>query len=86
MRSILVLLLLALASPAAAQCRDRFGAEVTCSPTVDRRTTVTDQYGQVYPRDPASGIVVNPQDGRVYTPAGPRGYVDTRTGQYVPAY
>ncbi len=84
MKSLLVLLVLAMATPAAAQCYDRFGNVGPCSPSVDPRPTVTDQYGQVYPRDPGSGVVVNPQDGRVYAPAGPHGYVDTRTGQYVP--
>ncbi len=84
MKPFLVLLVLAMATPAAAQCYDRYGLPVPCSPGVDPRTTVTDQYGRVYPRDPGSGIAVNPQDGRVYVPAGPRGYVDTRTGQYIP--
>jgi hypothetical protein len=44
-----------------------------------------DNYGRTYtaPAVP-HGPVVEPQTGTVYAPAGPNGYVNTRTGQFIP--
>lgn len=35
---------------------------------------------------PVGGGFVGTRDGRLYVPAGPNGIIDTRTGQYIPAY
>jgi len=35
---------------------------------------------------PAGEGLVNTKDGRYLSPAGPNGYIDTRTGEFVPAF
>ena len=47
---------------------------------------VTGTSGQVYSRDPGSGNITNTQNGSVAVPAGPNGYTDTRTGQFMPTF
>jgi len=46
---------------------------------------MVDNYGRTYtgPAVP-QGPIVEPQTGTVYAPAGPNGYVNTRTGQFIP--
>lgn len=44
-----------------------------------------DDQGGVFARDPGSGNLIDTRSGSVFVPAGPNGYIDTRTGQFHPA-
>jgi len=59
---------------------DRYGTFVRVSPDVS-----VDSFGGTFSRDRQSGVMVDPRDGRVFVPAGPNGYIDTRAGQFHPA-
>lgn len=46
---------------------------------------MVDNYGRNYTGAPTPQTpVTDPQTGTVYAPAGPNGYVNTRTGQFIP--
>lgn len=59
---------------------DRYGTFTRVNPDVS-----VDSYGGTFARDRGTGVMVDPRDGRVFAPAGPNGYIDTRTGQFYPA-
>ena len=47
---------------------------------------MVDNYGRAYTGTPVpQAPVVEPQTGTVYAPAGPNGYVNTQTGQFIPS-
>mgnify|MGYP001172763248 CR=1 FL=1 len=46
---------------------------------------MVDNYGHTYTGAPVpQAPITDPQTGTVYAPAGPNGYVNTRTGQFIP--
>ena len=46
---------------------------------------MVDNYGRTYTGAPVPQTpVTDPQTGTVYAPAGPSGYVNTQTGQFIP--
>lgn len=61
--------------------RQRMMAAAAATPAIP--TGRFDQNGNFYA--PGAGGELIGSDGRVLTPAGPNGYIDTRTGQYIPA-
>ena len=68
----------------------RTGTPIVVAPAQPRQPALVEPGhvmgtdGTLYSRD-GNGNLTSGRDGRVLTPAGPHGYIDTRTGQFVPA-
>jgi len=80
-RIILALAFLSLAALAFAQQQDQPGTVFI----PNGGGGMVDSYGRTYTGAPVPQTpVTDPQTGTVYAPAGPNGYVNTQTGQFIP--